>query len=172
MAAPKSFIVKESVSELKELEREVHPLIGKRIQALIVFKKNEQNGISKREVAQLIGVNHNSIQTWRTSYIKGGIELLMSHSKKSNAKSVFTEQQVGVLKAKLDDPKNGLVGFKELLNWFNENQNTSINYKTFHGFIVRKFNAKVKTARKSHVNKDQKAVDSFKKTSVNSVNKQ
>jgi hypothetical protein len=38
-------------------------MVTKRVYALLIFKQNELNGISKREVAQVIGVNHNSIQT-------------------------------------------------------------------------------------------------------------
>ncbi len=60
-------------------------MIAKRVHALLVFKENELNGISKREVAQAIGVNHNSIQSWRDLYINGGIELLTRHSKKDTS---------------------------------------------------------------------------------------
>lgn len=64
-----------------------------------------------------------------------------------------------------------MVGFTELLAWFNNRFATDINYKTFHGFVVRKYNAKLKTARKSHLNKDANKVEAFKKTSRKSVNK-
>ncbi len=39
----------------------------------------------KERVAQAIGVNHNSIQSWRDLYINGGIELLTRHSKKDTS---------------------------------------------------------------------------------------
>ena len=58
------------------------------------------------------------------------------------------------------------MGFVELQTWFNETFQTEINYKTFHGFVVRKFDAKIKTARKSHINKDSEAVEDLKKTSI------
>ncbi len=38
-------------------------MIAKRVHALLVFKENELNGISKREVAQAIGVNHNNLSS-------------------------------------------------------------------------------------------------------------
>lgn len=171
MSLPKIFKIKESIEALKKLQRSASPFIGKRIQVLIVFKKHESEGISKREVADQVGVNHNSVQIWRSAYIKGGIELLMSHSKKCNIKPIINSEQAAVLRAKLEDPKNGFVGFKELLDWFNKTHQTTINYKTFHGFCVRKFGAKIKTARKSHVKKDEQAVETFKKTSEISVNK-
>lgn len=146
-------------------------MIAKRLHALLVFKQNEDIGISKREVANEIGVNHNSIQTWRSLYIKGGIIMLMSHSNIGYKPSKIDNIQEQALKEQLENPHNGMVGFIELLDWFNQTFETNINYKTFHGFVVRKFNAKIKVARKSHVKKDAQAVEAFKKTSNKSAKK-
>ena len=90
MSAPKTFKIKQSESELKKLIKNSHPMIAKRVQALLIFKRNEDSGISKRLVADEIGVNHNSIQTWRSLYIEGGIKLLMSHSKTGYKPSKIT----------------------------------------------------------------------------------
>ena len=169
MAAPKTFPIKESIPEIKKMMSIAHPMISKRLYALLIFKEHEFQGISKRDVALKIGVNHNSIQTWRKAYIDGGLSLLISHSKKSNVVSVISPEQELIIKQQLYNPNNGFVGFTEFLQWFNENQNTDIKYKTFYAFLVRKFNAKVKVARKSHVKKDPQAVENFKKTSVKSA---
>jgi transposase len=171
MSSPKIFPIKESESEIKKIIKTSAPIISNRFKALLVFKRFEKTGISKRQVAEEIGVNQNSIQTWRSMYIKGGAELLQTHSNIGYKPSVINNQQEKVLAEKLNDPFNGIVGFVELLAWFNEKFNTDINYKTFHGFVVRKFQAKIKVARKSHVNKDKDAVDAFKKTSTKSAKK-
>lgn len=171
MSSPKTFRIKESESELKKLMKTSHPMIAKRLQALVVFKRNQDIGISKRLVADEIGVNHNSVQTWRSLYIEGGIKMLMSHSNIGYKPSKINQEQEEALKKQLNNPHNGIVGFIELLDWFNKTFKTSINYKTFHGFVVRKFNAKIKVARKTHVNKDADAVETFKKTSNTSVRK-
>jgi transposase len=165
MSAPKTFKIKESESELKKLIKNSHPMVAKRLHALLIFKRHEDTGISKRLVADEIGVNHNSVQTWRSLYIKGGIKLLISHSKTGYKPSKINKEQEQALRKQLNNPHNGMVGFKELLDWFNEYFQTSINYKTFHGFVVRKFNAKIKVARKTHIKKDVQAVEAFKKTS-------
>jgi transposase len=172
MALPTIFQIKESEAQIKKMIRTAQPMISKRLQALLHFKKHEHEGISKRDVAFKIGVNHNSIQTWRKLYIDGGISSLIAHSKKSNIVSVITKEQEILIKEQLNNPNNGFVGFTEFLQWFNEHQNTNIKYKTFYSFLVRKFNAKVKVARKSHINKDAQAVEYFKKTSVKSAKKQ
>ena len=146
-------------------------MIAKRLQALLVFKKHEKVGISKRELADIVGVNKNSNQTLRMANIDGGMLLLLSHSKKSNRKSVFTKEQEQAIQVQINDPKNGFVGFDEFLQWFNTAHDTTVNYKTSHGFIVRKFKVKVKTARKSHVKKNIEALESLKKTVVKPVKK-
>ena len=71
MSSPKTFIIKESESEIKKLIKNSPSMVAKRLQALLVFKRHQDHGISKRLVADEIGVNHNSIQTWRSSYIDG-----------------------------------------------------------------------------------------------------
>ena len=169
MAAPKTFRIKESENEIKKLMKSSNAMISKRLQALLVFKRNEENGISKRLVADEIGVNHNSIQTWRSLYIKGGIKMLVSHSNIGYKPSKIKEDQEKALKEQLNDPYNGMVGFIELLDWFNKTFQTNINYKTFHGFVVRKFKAKIKVARKTHIKKNEEIVEAFKKTSVKSA---
>ena len=171
MGAPKTFIIKESDNQIKKLMKSSNAMIAKRLHALLIFKRNEESGISKRLVADEIGINHNSVQTWRTLYIKGGIKMLMSHSNIGYKPSKITYEQEQALKEKLNDPHNGIVGFIELLDWFDKTFQTNINYKTFHGFVVRKFKAKIKVARKSHIKKDEQAVEAFKKTSVKSVKK-
>ena len=164
MSSPKTFKIKESESELKKLMKSSPAMIAKRLRALLLFKQNQEIGISKRVVADEIGVNNNSVQTWRSIYIQGGIELLMSHSNIGYKPSKINEEQEQAIKEKLNNPENGMVGFIELLDWFNKTFKTDINYKTFHGFVVRKFEAKIKVARKTHIKKDVQAVEAFKKT--------
>jgi hypothetical protein len=64
MSSPKSIQVKESLAELKKLLKTSPRLVIPRIRMLIEIKKHESiGGISKHRLAELIGVNHNSIQT-------------------------------------------------------------------------------------------------------------
>lgn len=171
MGYSKIFTIKESVAELKELKRKSSPIISKRLQALLVFKEYEKEGISKRTLADIIGVNHNSIQTWRSLYIKGGILGLMSHNNKGYKPSKINSNQEKELKKIVCNPENGFVGYIELQAWFNKKYKADIEYNTFRLFMIRKFQTKIKVARKYHAKKDQVAVDTFKKTSIKSVKK-
>ena len=166
MATPKTFTIKETEKEIKALMKKSIPMITKRLYVLLVFKQHEKTGISKREVSEKTGVNHNSVQTWRTAYIQGGLKQLLTHHKSGFKPSIISHRQEQTLKKHLHKPDNGTVGFVELLRWFNKRFDTQINYKTFHGFVVRKFKAKIKTARKSHVKKDIKEAEMFQKKTL------
>ena len=169
MATPKIIIVKETVAELKKIRKTLIPMLAKRVEALLLFKSHQKTGIAKRQAAQQLGVNQNSIQKWRSLYQQGGLEQLLQHGKVGFRPSVFTKEQQQALQQQMLKADNGFVGFIEFLDWFNATYKTTINYKTFHGYVVRKFSAKVKTARKVHVKKDPVAAEVFKKNSRPSV---
>lgn len=172
MSAPKSIQVKESVTELKKLLKSTPRLIFPRIKMLLEIKKHEaMGGISKRILAEAIGVNHNSIQTWRTLYEKGGIEQLIKYTKNEGRPTILTAEEHQAIKSKLNDSKNGLRGYVELLDWVESTFKKEIKYNTLLKYTNREFGASVKVARKSHVKKDLEAVSAFKKTSLKSVKK-
>jgi transposase len=171
MSAPTKFPIKESISEIKSLLRKSSDFLAPHLRMLLECKKHETEGISKRVLAEAIGVNHNSIQTWRAIYIKGGITALLSHNKTGFKPSVFNQQDHDAIKEKLHDAEAPVIGFVELQRWIKENLDKDILYTTVVSYAKRHFNAKVKVARKSHIDKDKEAVGAFKKTSVKSVSK-
>lgn len=168
MSLPKLIVVKESLSELRAIQKKSIPLIANRIKVLIEFKKHEKTGISKRDVSFNTGLNHNSVQLYRTLYLKGGIALLMHYEKKEGRPAILTKAEHSQIEAKLKDPKNGLRGYVELQNWVETEFKKSIKYNTLLKYSMRHFQSKVKVARKSHVKKDKDLVEAFKKTSVRS----
>lgn len=171
MALPTQFKIKETIAELRKLQKESVVMIATRLRALIEFKKNEKTGISKRSVAALIGVNHNSIQDWRKLYITGGVELLMNYTKREGRPTHFTKAEHKKIEVKLQDAKNGLRGYVELHQWVELEFKKKILYNTLMKYAVREFGSKIKVARKSHVKKDEKAIEVFKKTLVKSAKK-
>lgn len=171
MSSPKQIIITETLAELRKLQKDSIPMIANRIKVLIEFKKNEAGGISKRAVADSVGVSHNSVQSWRTLYHQGGIEAIVKHQRKQGRPSAITAQEHQLIDKKLHDPKNGLRGYVELLSWAEAEFKKTIKYNTLLKYSMRHFGSKVKVARKSHVKKDEAAVASFKKTSVKTANK-
>jgi len=135
------------------------------------FKKNEAAGISKRAVAGVTGVDPNSVQTWRTLYMQGGISAILKHDRKEGRPSSITKEEHKLIEQKVNDPGNGLRGYVELLCWAEEEFKKTIKYNTLLKYTTRHFGSKVKVARKSHVKKDGEAVNAFKKTLVTSARK-
>lgn len=171
MSSPKQIIIKETMPQLRKLQKDSIPMIANRIKVLIEFKKNESTGISKRVVADTVGVNHNSVQSWRTLYEQGGIEAILKHDRKEGWPSAITVEEHKLIEKKLHNPKNGLRGYVELLNWVEAECKKTIKYNTLLKYSMRHFGSKVKVARKSHVKKDEEAVTTFKKTSVKAAKK-
>jgi transposase len=171
MSLPKFIQVKEGLAELRALQKKSNFLIANRIKVLIEFKKNEKTGISKRAVANNTGLDPNSVQRYRTLYIAGGLDLLMKYEKRAGRPSLLNKEEHKKLETKLKDPKNGLRGYTELQNWVEKEFKKSIKYNTLLKYSVRHFKSKVKVARKSHVKKDDNAVEVFKKSSIKSSKK-
>lgn len=166
MAHPLQITVKETLNELRSMQRKHGELVGKRLIVLIEIKKNEGKSLSKRELSHLTGVNHNSIVKWRNLYNKEGIAALLTHGRKGGfKKSLFSEENHSKIEAKLKDPKNGIRGYSELLAWVNHELSLDVKYITLLKYCQRNFGSKIKVARKSHVKKDDEAVETFKKTS-------
>jgi transposase len=167
MAHALQVIVKESLKELRSMQRKHGELVGKRLLVLLEIKKNEGKSLSKRELSHLTGINHNSIVKWRNLYNKEGIEALLTHGRIGGfKKSVFSKENHSKIEAKLNDPKNGIRGYSELLAWVNQELSVDVKYITLLKYCQKNFGSKIKVARKSHVKKEDEAVETFKKTSL------
>lgn len=172
MALPFQITVSQSISELRKIQRTSGPLISKRLLMLIEIKRHEKTGISKRELSRITGINHNSIVKWRNLYKLSGIEPLLKHGRVGGfKKSVLTKEEHQKIAIKLNDPKNGIRGYTELLEWVNNQFSKDIKYITLVKYAERHFGSKIKVARKSHIKKDDEAVATFKKTSLKGVKK-
>lgn len=167
MANPLMIEVKENEKELRRLLKQSSAMMHPRIKMLVAIKKAGEKGISKRQLMSDIGVCSQSIHNWRTAYKTGGIPALLSNGRKGKAgrRSIFTGEEHQKIERKLKDSGNGLAGYVELKEWVEQEFGKKVKYNTLLKYSVRHFGSSVKTARKSHVNKDAKAVEALKKTS-------
>jgi hypothetical protein len=109
---------------------------------------------------------------WRKLYKLSGIEPLLTHGRLGGfKKSVISKEEHNKIELKLNDPKNGLRGYTELLEWVNKELHKDMKYISLVKYTERHFGSKIKVARKSHVKKDDEAVTTFKKTSLKNVRK-
>lgn len=171
MSKPKLVIVKESLKELAQLRKQISDTKSKRLLMLIELKKQKGNAISKRDLAKLIGVDPNSITAWKKVYEQSGIEGIMSDGRKGFKTSIVSTEEHKKMEAKLKDPKNGIRGYVEFLDWVKTELSKDMKYITLVKYAERHFGSKIKVARKSHVNKDDQAVETFKKSLVRNVKK-
>lgn len=127
--------------------------------------------ITKRDLAQRIGVDPNSITAWKKLYEKAGIAALLADGRIGFKKSVVSAEDHKKIEQKLNDPKNGIRGYVELLDWVKTELGKDLKYITLLKYTERHFGSKIKVARKSHVKKDEEAVETFKKNLAKSVAK-
>ena len=171
MSHAKQIHIKESVKELSQLRKNSSDTINKRLLMLLAIKKAENYSISKRDLAKLIGVDPNSITSWKKLYEQQGISGIMSDGRIGFKPSVISAQEHKKIEKKLKDPKNGIRGYVELLDWVKTELSKDMKYITLLKYSQRNFGSKIKVARKSHVKKDEQAVEAFKKTSLKSAKK-
>jgi len=171
MAKPIQIRIKESIKDLKALQRKKGEIVSKRMRVLIELKKHEKTGISKRDLSDITGINHNSINKWRRMYIAGGLAPLLVHGRIGFKKSLINAKEHKTIEKKLNDPKNELRGYIELRDWLNNKFNKDFKYITVVKYTQRHFGSKIKAARKSNVKKDEELVDAFKKSSGKSFKK-
>ena len=165
MGRPAKIItVKESLSELKQLHKRSASHLQPRIQLLILIKTGK--AFSKQSLADALGINPNSAQNWKMRYEQGGMELLLCDKRGGFKKPIIDAVTDKAIKLKLSNPKDAPRSFKELQQWVDANYIPGINYQTLNKHVKRKYGAKIKVARKSHVQKDEQAVAAFKKNRV------
>ena len=170
MAKALEINVKETSLELKQMLKSSPLHLIPRIRMLLAIKQSAYR-MGKNELAEQVGVNHNSIQKWRQKYLSGGIKQLLSDGRIGFKPSVISKETHEQIRIKLHSPEGAFTSFKELQQWVDSNFEKGINYNSLRHYVKRHFGAKLKVARKSHVDKDPDAIQNFKKTSDKSVKK-
>ena len=163
MAILKRVSVKESLSELKAFSKGETFTIQKRVQMLQVIKKDTKGFVSKRKLSSIIGVNHNSITSWKKIYETTGIEGLLNDGRIGFKPSIVTTESHQKMAEKLSNPTNDINGYKELQAWVKRELCQDLKYITVLKYAQRHFGTKIKVCRKSHIKKDEAAVEDFKK---------
>ncbi len=164
MANALSLRVKESFQELKVLLKKSPLHHSPKIRMLIGIKKSEAS-LSKNELAKMVGVNHNSIQSWRTKYINGGINELLKDGRIGFKPSIIKPSVHKKIELELNKEEASFSSYKQLHSWISKNLVKGVNYNSLRHYVKRHFGAKLKVPRKSHIRKDKEAVIAFKKTS-------
>lgn len=147
---PKIITVKvnESYSELKQVQKR-YPSKTQLIAMLILLK--EKADLPGRLLSLQTGASTKSVQVWRSLYIKGGIDLLLQDKRGGYKQAAITEKIKQKLQERLTNPKEGFRSFIEVQQWLENNFGIKMKYQAVNKYVKRKFGARLKVSRKSHV---------------------
>ena len=157
-----SITVKESIPELRILQKK-NPGKYKALQMLVLLK--QKGVLSKQSLALMTGASDKSIHIWRTKYRSGGITSLLEDNRGGQKKAAITEKIHQQLSTRLHHPKQGFRSFIEIQQWLSEEFGVAMNYHAVNKYVKRKFGARLKVSRKSHVQKSPADEAVFKKLS-------
>lgn len=160
MLQPKQVIVKESVSALRLYQRRFSSKF-KAIQMLITIK--QQGSLSKDKLGFLIRSSHSSVLKWRNIYLSGGIEALLIENRGGFKKGKITLSAGKKLASRLNNAKEGFRSFIEIQQWLLNEFGIDMQYHAVNKYVKRKFGARLKVSRKSHVQKSPADEAVFKK---------
>ena len=170
MAYALSINITESIKELKLRLKQVPPHHQLKIRMLLEIKGSETS-LSKNELAIRVGVNHNSIQMWRTKYNTLGLTGLLSDGRIGFKKATLSRDSHKKIEKKLNESTAIFTSYKQLHAWVDANLHRGINYNSLRHYVKRKFGSSLKVPRKSHIKKDVEAGEYFKKTLSQSMKK-
>ena len=160
MLQPKQITVKETISQLR-LYQKRFPSKFKSLQMLIIIK--QQGSLSKDKLALMLGSSHSSVLSWRSIYQKKGIEALCIENRGGHKKGKITGLTEKKLAARLNNPKEGFRSFIEIQQWLLKEFKVDMEYHAVNKYVKRKFGARLKVGRKSHVQKSPADEAVFKK---------
>jgi len=150
MAKPLSIKVKESVAQLRTLQKK-HPSKYKPLQMLVLII--ERGPLSQKALSEAIGSSDRSVNKWRNEYLADGIDSLLEENRGGHKQGKITADIEQKLHSRLNNPKEGFRSFIEIQQWLLSEFGVEMAYHAVNKFVKRRFGARLKVSRKSHVQK-------------------
>lgn len=152
--------IQESDEELYAKQKaSTKVVIFQRLQMLRLLKSGQAKSLT--EAASLVGVSERSTSRWWKCYREQGLESLLKIAPTRKPRLSVEQQQALIQQA----GKGEFSTLAEIAQWVE--QNFGISYSTVGIWkLIKKLKIKKKTARPTHVQKDEKAAENFKKTSL------
>jgi transposase len=160
MLKPLQVPVKETIGELRSYQKRC-PSKFKALQMLIIIK--QQGSLSQDKLALLLGSGPASVLSWRRIYLKGGIDALLIENRGGFKKGKITLGAEKKLADRLHNAKEGFRSFIEIQQWLLTEFSIDMEYHAVNKYVKRKFGARLKVSRKSHVLKSPADEAVFKK---------
>lgn len=155
--------ITESVQELrKSLKFQTKSYNISRVQALIHLK--ESTFISRISISDHLGISLRTLERWIGVYMKGGLEGLLQPKVRKRKSYLIPDEVDSALAKRVNDNKMGFSSYVEAQKWVASEFGLDFKYNTIREHLIRRYKTKIKSPRKSHVKKDDKAVGAFLKT--------
>ena len=165
MATRKDIIITESAEELKQLFHKQPHHLHSRIKMLHYLQSNVTN--KTKELSEKLLVSTTTILAWKNAYLSGGLKELLTYERgKHKTNATITPEINKVIVEQLSSPTSAFTSYVDLYHWLKENHLENITYRIVHHHTHTKLKASLKVARKSHIKKDAKVAEDFKKTLV------
>lgn len=162
MASKTILSIRENLSELKQLFHKCPVHLHGRIQMLYLLKSNVTD--STNALSEKLLVTTRAIQHWKKAYLQGGINHLLSYERgKHKSNGIITPAINALIVEKLSSPTDAFTSYLDLQKWLQDNHLPKVTYRVVHHHTHVKLKASLKVARKSHIKKDEVAVEGFKK---------
>lgn len=163
MGKASNITVKENIEELEKwLKKTKYSKFENRVKVLLYLKKEEFS--SQQAIANHIGIDISTVQRWLRKYRVSGIKELCKLETRNKPSKFITPEILNWLNSILTDSSAPAKGYKHLQVMIAEKFDIEIKYQTLYYYVRKYFKTKLKTPRKSHINKDEQAVNAFLKT--------
>ncbi len=163
MGKKSRLVIKEGVSTLKNvLSRQVSLTGEKRVKCLLYIQ--EERFRTRRELASYLGIHIRTMERWLKTYQSEGLESMVSNKPKPKPSVLIRKEIHEGLKSRVNNGSNPFLGYWDAQQWVKQEFGVEIKYHTLRGYLINHFKTKVKSPRKSHINKDSQATEAFLKT--------
>ena len=163
MSTARKFPIKESPSELRSLrKKQTQYRIEKRIIWLLELQKG--NFKTREALSIYLDINLRTQERWILRYISGGIDELLTDKPKNISSRIITPEIHKGLSERVNSSDNPFLGYWDAEQWVQSQYNVDVQYHNLRRYLTQHFKTKLKSPRKSHYKKDDKAVDAFLKT--------
>ena len=138
--------ITESSTELKDrLRGESVGYKKQRLTALYLLQSG--NAKNRKQVADLIGVNRQTVGHWLDAYQAGGIDQMLDRRYSPGRVPLLSEAQRHELRAELDKP-SGFSSYGEIQQFIASTYQVEMSYKAVYSLIHDKWQAKPKVPAK------------------------
>ena len=163
MGKKANLVIAETEKDLKKmLSKQLKSKNRDRIKSLLYIKTKKYE--TREELSNALGYHIRTMERWLSKYKTAGIKAMLIPDVLIRKSQIVTPQIHEALSKRVYDPQNGFSSYVEAQHWVKEKFGVEITYHWLRAYMINKFKTKIKQARKSHVKKDNQAIEVFLKT--------